>query len=110
MERLNFVEQKISLAQTILALKDINLFVKIQTNINELYNRQNKVKKFETDFDAKKLSFEQWNKQFDDNCSLDDYIPEYGMKLFDFRLKIYNSEKEEGMTKLEFINKINSWK
>ena len=110
MDRLNFVEQKISLAQTILALKDINLFVKIQTNITELYNRQNKVKKLENNFDAKKMSFEQWNKQFDDNYNLDSFIPEYGMKLLEFRLKIYNSEKEVGMTKQEFANKVNNWK
>ncbi len=61
----------------------------------------------ECDFDAKVLSFSEWNKQFDDQ-DLDAFLPEYGMRLRDFRLKIYNSEKQEGMSKEEFFRKVKS--
>lgn len=111
MEKLSFAEQKISLAQTILALTDINSFVQIQTYINELFSNKWKSKEYlEDDFDAKVLTFDEWNKQFEDEYNLDDYIPEYGMKLRDFRLQIYKSEKGKGMSKQEFLNKVNSWK
>ena len=109
MENVSFAEQKISLAQTILALNDESSFVQIKKYIDELFSEESGVD-VDIDFDAKVLTFEEWNKQFEDKDNLDDYIPEYGMKLRDFRLKIYNSEREEGMSKQEFVNKVNSWK
>ncbi len=63
----------------------------------------------DNEFDAKTLSFSDWNKQFDDDMDLDSFT-EYGMTVRDFRLKIYNSERQQGMSKEEFINKVNSWK
>jgi thymidylate synthase len=32
-----------------------------------------------------KISFEEWNEQFIDNRNLDDFIPEYGITLREFR-------------------------
>ncbi len=64
----------------------------------------------DNEFDAKILSFSDWNKQFEDDRNLDTFIPEYGMVLRDFRFKIYNSERQEGIAKEEFINKVNSLK
>lgn len=110
METLNFAEQKISLAQTILALNDINKMYLIQSYINKILERSQEIEDLEDEFDAKKLTFSEWNKQFDDNRDLNTFLPEYGMKLRDFRFKIYNSEKQEGLSKEEFINKVNSWK
>lgn len=110
METLNFAEQKISLAQTILALNDINKMYKIQSYINKILERSQEIEEVEDEFDAKELSFSEWNKQFDDNRDLNTFLPEYGMKLRDFRFKIYNSERQEGLSKEEFINKVNSWK
>ncbi len=108
METVNFAEQKISLAQTILALTDINKINQIQSFVNNIleYNLLGK----ETEFNAKELSFSEWNKQFDDDRDLNTFLPEYGIKLRDFRFKIYNSEKQEGMSKEEFTTKVNSWK
>ena len=108
METLNFAEQKISLAQTILALTDTNKIYQIQSYVNKTlkYNLLDK----EVEFDAKELSFSEWNKQFDDDRDLNIFLPEYGMKLRDFRFKVYNSERQEGMSKEEFINRVNSWK
>jgi hypothetical protein len=107
MRTVSVSEQKISLAQTILGLNDINKIVQIQQYVNELLDKKQKVT---TEFDAKTLSFSEWNTQFENSTNLDDYIPEYGMKLRDFRLKIYNSEREQGMSKQDFLQKIQNWK
>ncbi len=106
METLNFAEQKISLAQTILALNDINKIHQIQSYVNQLLFQQQEA---DDEFDAKTLSFSEWNKQFDDELNLNDFIPEYGMTLLDFRLKIYNSERQQGISKEAFINEVNNW-
>ncbi len=110
METLNFAEQKLSLVQKILALNDINKMHQIQSYVNELLKYAQDIDTAEDEFDAKKISFLEWNKQFDDDRDLDTFIPEYGMKLRDFRFKIYNSERQDGLSKEEFIDKINRWK
>ncbi len=110
MKRLDLAEQKVSLVQTILSLNDMSKISQIQSYVNEILEYSREVEEFEDDFDAKKLSFSEWNKQFDDNRDLDTFLPEYGMTLKDFRFKIYNSERQEGLSKEEFINKVNSWK
>ena len=57
-----------------------------------------------------KPSFEEWNKQFDDNLNLDDFIPEYGMTLREFRMSIYEAEiSETYLTEDEFRAKIQKW-
>ena len=110
METLNFAEQKISLAQTILGLNDINKIYQIQTYINKILKFTQEIEEVDDEFNAKELSFSEWNKQFEDDKDLNIFLPEYGMKLRDFRFKIYNSERQEGLSKEEFINKVNSWK
>ncbi len=64
----------------------------------------------DNDFDANEMTFEEWNKQFDDNRNLDEFIPEYGTTLRRFRMGIYESEREEGYTVNEFFNRMKSWK
>jgi len=107
MKTVNVAEQKISLAQTILGLNDMNKIFQIQLYIDELLTKKYEVN---TGFDAKTLTFLEWNEQFENSTNLDDYIPEYGMKLHDFRLKIYNAEKEQGMSKQNFLKKLENWK
>jgi len=110
MEKNNFSEQKISLAQTILSLTDVDFITQIEVYIKELISaKRGDLTQIGDGFDAKLMTFNEWNKQFEDEYDLDDYIPEYGMKLRDFRLKIYNSEKGQGISKQEFENKINAW-
>ena len=107
METINYAEQKILLAQTILALNDVNKISKIQSYVDELLQKKRDT---DNEFDAKTLSFLNWNKQFNDGLMLDDFIAEYGMTLRDFRMKIYNSEKQQGMSKETFVEKVNNWK
>ena len=64
----------------------------------------------EDDFDATKLSFEEWNKQFSDEADLDEYLAEYGMTMGDYRRKIYESEKSSFITYQELGKAIQSWK
>ena len=112
MEALSFEKRKISLAQTILALNDTNKMFRIQTFIQEVLTdiSEQKTQKQENEYDAKLLSFEQWNEQFDDEYNLNDFIPEYGMTIRDFRLQIYNSEQEQGMSKKAFFEKVKNLK
>ncbi len=107
MKPTNFAEHKISLAQTILALDDINKIFQIKSYVNKLIHQE---KVDNDEFDAKLLTFEKWNKQFDDDYKLDDFIHEYGMTVREFRLQIYNSEKGKGMSKHEFFKKVNNLK
>ena len=51
---------------------------------------------------SKNPTFEQWNKQFADNQNLDDFIPEYGTTLREFRKGIYEAEMSGDMTMSEF--------
>lgn len=89
MEKLDFAEEKIVLAQTILALQEIELLEDIKNYIeNILAQRNSRVESKEDDFNVEILNFEEWNKQFEEEKNLDDYIPEYEMKLRDFRMNI----------------------
>ena len=107
MKTQTFAEQKIALAQTILALSDTKKIDQIQNYINHLL--QNKLES-EEDYDAKFMSFAEWNQQFSDQQNMDDYINEYGMSVRDFRQSIYESEKEKGMSKQAFLKKMNALK
>ena len=57
------------------------------------------------------ISFEEWNKQFADNQNLNEFIPEYGTTLKEFRKGIYGAEtNEEGaMTLDEFLEDLKTW-
>ncbi len=104
MEATNLSQQKISIAQTIFALKDRNLISHIQSYIDGLVQN---VQEVDSEFDAKLLTFEKWNEQFEDEYKLDDFIHDYDMTVREFRLKIYNSERGKGMSKQDFFKKIN---
>ena len=64
------------------------------------------------DSEANYLSFEEWNKQFDDkNRNLDEYLPDYGMALRKFRIKMYNAETSgKGISKGDFFDELDKWK
>jgi hypothetical protein len=110
MEKINFAEQKISLAQTILSLKDVGFITQIEAFIKELISTKSEdVVQVQDIYDAKLMAFNEWNKQFEGDIDLDDFIPECGMTLRDFRLKVYNAEKGQGISKQEFENRVNAW-
>ncbi len=50
-------------------------------------------------------TFEEWNKQFEDNIDLNEYIPEYGMTLKEFRTGIYKSEISGNETSISVFQK-----
>ena len=108
METQTLENRKILLAQKILSLDDTNVVLRIETFLDKLLADIHEEK--EEEFDAKLLTFDDWNKQFDDEYKLDDFIPEYGMTVRDFRYKIYNSEKGDGMSKEVFFEKLNNLK
>jgi len=84
-------------------------FVKDDDTLQKLYSV---VHKFLEDNkkEGSKPSFEEWNKQFDDDYNLDDFIPEYGMTLREFRTGIYEAELSgEEMSIDEFREKIQRW-
>ncbi len=64
----------------------------------------------EEDFDATLLTFEEWNEQFTDEGNLEEFIPEYGMTLREFRMGIYESERSGGITYEELGESIKKWK
>ena len=57
----------------------------------------------------KQISFEQWNKQFNDNKNLDEILPDLGITLREYRQKIYEAEIGEEMTFSEFKESIKTW-
>jgi len=102
---MTYEEQKILLAQTIFAINDKDKFFQIKSYINKLV----KTEQSKTgEFNAKLLTFDVWNKQFDGAYKLDDFIEDYGMTVREFRLQIYNLEKGKGMSKQVFFEKLNN--
>ncbi|HFA47831.1 MAG TPA: hypothetical protein ENJ95_02295 [Bacteroidetes bacterium] len=101
---------KLDLIQAILQIQQPELLEQIKGLVQDVLNnghvKQNEEE--EEEFDANELSFEEWNKQFDDDQSLDDYVPEHGMTLGEFRRKIYDAERSEYLTHEEFMNQLNA--
>lgn len=123
MENVLHYEQKMMIFKELLFIEDKNSLNQIQMFIEKFISELNKlsnteieeeqneiIDEIEEDFDASELTFEEWNKQFIDDMDLKEFIPEYGMTLKEFRMKIYNSERDEGMLKEEFVEKVNQWK
>ncbi len=59
--------------------------------------------------DDQNKTFEQWNEQFTDNQNLNEFIPEYGTTLKEFRENIYKAEMSKGMTVNEFKENLKKW-
>ena len=82
-------------------------FRKSQKNNNEITATD-----LDEENNANHLTFKEWNKQFeDDGKGLDEIIPEYGMTLREFRMGIYESEKEagKGIPVENFLVELRSW-
>lgn len=58
---------------------------------------------------SEQITFEQWNKQFTDKENLDDFIPEYGTTLREFRKGIFEAETGKEITMKEFKKSIKTW-
>jgi cytoplasmic iron level regulating protein YaaA (DUF328/UPF0246 family) len=103
-----YTEQKLKIFENILAINNENLLNDLQIYITKQISEYKKVKKTESKNET--ISFEKWNEQFTDDRNLDDFIPEYGMTLREFRQDIYNAETGNGMTINEFENRVKQWK
>ena len=62
------------------------------------------------EFDARLLIFEEWCKQFSDDADLEEFLPEFGMTLRDFRKSIFESERSGWMTYEALGAAIQQWK
>ncbi len=98
-------EAKLRLIDNVLKINDIQLLEQINQTIESALNgkqhRNTSLEEEEEEYDAKKMSFEEWNKQFGDEQDLDTYIPEYDMTLREFRQMIYERERDEEEISLE---------
>ena len=109
MEKVILAEQKLAIFQKILQVESQTSLNQIQIFIANLQENKSKVENFEDEFNASKLTFEEWNKQFEDELNLDEYIQEYGMTLKEFRLIIYNSERSPSYPIEKFYKKLEEY-
>ncbi|OQX72346.1 MAG: hypothetical protein B6D61_13940 [Bacteroidetes bacterium 4484_249] len=84
-----------------LALKQIYKLVHSFLNEYQKISKRQKV--------SKKLSFDEWNKQFTDDQHLDDLVPEYDKTLREFRKVVYESEMGEEIDMKEFKESLKTW-
>ena len=124
MENILYAEQKMLIFQRLMFIDNKDLLAQIQLFIDTFLAEletplvQEIPKKrepesidneSETEFDATKLSFEAWNKQFTDNRNLDEYIPEHDMTLGEFRRSIYEAEADEEISREDFFESMKQW-
>jgi len=102
-----YTEQKLKIFENILAVNDKEKLLELQYIIKNFIS-ENKITYTNNDTEA--ISFEEWNKQFTDQRDLNEYIPEYGMSVGDFRRQIYEAEFGNSMSLNEFENKVKQWK
>lgn len=104
---MNTAELKLELFRRIDSLPDERLLAIRQPILDILIHAGEVVREVE-----ESDGFLEWNKQFEDDRELSEFIPEYGMTLGEFRRDIYESEtSEEGdMTLDEFIRDHKEWK
>ena len=103
-----YTAEKFKIFENILAVNNKKMLFQLQyliTNFiseNEIINVENK--------EIDNISFEEWNKQFTNERDLNDFIPEYGMTVGNFRNQIYEAEFGNSMSLNEFENKVSQWK
>ena len=103
-----YVEKKIAIFQSILSVNNEKILEQLQFLITSFLSEQQKESSIEQQNEL--ISFEEWNKQFNDNRDLKEYIDEYAMTLGEFRRQIYEAEVGKSMTLPEFENKVKQWK
>lgn len=119
MENELLAERKLAIFKRIMQIENEDKLNQVQIFIekflfedDDLLN-DNNIDKQESDetgiYDASVMSFQDWNEQFKDNKELDEYIPEYGMLLKDFRLMIYESEKSPNHPIKKFYDKLETY-
>ena len=99
-----YADQKLQIFEDILAINNKNILNELQYFIIKSVSE---TKKTEID---EPITFEEWNKQFTDNLDLDEFIPEYGTTLREFRKGIYEAEiSEDEISFEELLENIKQW-
>ena len=110
---MQLAQYKLEIINQILQIDDRRLLEQLNAVIKKHSKRVNNSQPEpddEEEYDAKKMSFEEWNKQFDDDRDLDEYLPEYGMTRGEFRRMIYERERNgKEMTFEEFFKRMEQW-
>jgi len=102
-----YTTEKFKIFENILAINNKKLLMRLQYLITNFIS-ENNIESGTVSNNV--ISFNEWNKQFVGKQNLDDFIPEYGMTVGEFRRQIYNAEFGETMSLNEFKNKISKWK
>jgi len=98
------IDYKTKLIDKISVVNDDDTLQKLYSIVHSFIENNNKSIK------DKEPSFEEWNEQFKDDLSLDNFIPEYGTTLKEFRMSIYEAETSHNfLTEDEFRVKIQRW-
>ncbi len=100
---------KLNIIKALLPLDNIDVLLRIQSTLGVL-GPSGEPDSHE-DYPVK-MSFEEWNKQFEDdgNVDLDEFLPEYNMTLGQFRKIIWKGEQETPMTLEAFLDDQKSWR
>lgn len=91
-------DAQIDLIKNILTINNLETLQELSKVLSDFFSIQNKTKETDTAISITELenkTFEEWNKQFNDEEQLDDVLPEYNMTLKAFRYKVWLSEQSE---------------
>lgn len=92
-------EQKLSLIQGLLLVQDKSIIDQIDNIIKSALASNTQKSTF--------VNFETWNKQFQNDQSMDTILDDYGMTLGEFRKQVWQSEMEEMVELDDFFEMIN---
>ena len=111
MDTMNLAEQKLMLFQKIMAINNEEQLGKLLWIVEKLRMQESDAsgELQDSENDAAALTFEEWNALFMEPKQLDEYIPEYGMTLRDYRRKIYEAEMEENQPIESFLRKLDKY-
>ncbi|MBK9014574.1 MAG: hypothetical protein IPM82_11110 [Saprospiraceae bacterium] len=89
---------KLNIIEKLLPLNNLEVLLKIQSLLGKTLHGG--VVPANPDDSPKEQTFEEWNLQFEDdeNTNLEEYLPEHGMSLRQFRQLIWEGEQSEAMT------------
>ena len=93
---MQLAQYKLEIINRILQIDDQHLLEQLNSVIkkhSEQAKNKSQPKTDDEEYDAKKMSFEKWNEQFEGDLDLDEYLPDYGMTRGEFRRMIYERER-----------------
>jgi len=107
---LNLADKKILLFQKIIAIENENILQQLNILIDKITSSQ--ISNFDFDEieeDIENLTFDEWLNKYMITKDLNQNIEEYDMTLFEYRKKIYDSEKSKSFPINLFLNKLEQY-